>query len=213
MGVSRLSKRAQAKDSDTVDDALLLPARARCPRGHEVAVEATSAGWATAQCDYCSAYFEYLGDVKCARSNNNTKRLRGKTRRFDVRTTITFRTPNGESEQQRMVLQGIRPEPRELVHLRQPHRFSSSRGRSGIYHVANYTVGEQWNLLRPFSWVRVALRLALVLLVAWWAGQAIHDAFNTSITNAVIGGAVVGVLLVAVIGIRYWRRHAIPKAK
>ena len=190
-------------------DGLEPSVRIRCPRGHEIDGAQTMMGWDRIRCP-CGLLFEYLGDVKCARSNNKTKKLPGKKRRFDVETTLTVRTPAGGSEQQRIVLHGMQSEPRELVHLRAGHRMSCSRGRTGVYHVVNYTIGEQWNLLRRFSWWMVGLRLVPILLVASLTADVAQDSFHASTGGSVLWTVIAGLLTATVLAVRYGRRHAVP---
>jgi len=185
---------------DVASDELLAPVRIRCPRGHELAAKMTIGGWSSTKCHRCGARFEYLGDAKCARSNNNSKSIPGKKRRFAVHTTITFRTPEGVSEQQRMVLHDIRPEPGELVHLRQGHRFSCSRGRTGVYDLANHTVGERWPLLLQFSWLTVILRIIPIFLAGW----LLADIWS------LLAGVITAVIVALVLAKRYGDRHAVP---
>lgn len=73
-------------------------------------------------------------------------------------------------------------------------------GRTGVYHVVNHTVGENWKLLRPFAWLTVALRLFPILLVGWLV------ALILGLLPAVMAGLIVA----AVLTNRYARRHAVP---
>lgn len=181
----------------------------KCPRGHRVDVGQTGGGWERIPCSQCGMLFAYLGDVRCSRHNNHTDRLRGKKRRFAVETTVTFRTPAGPSEQQRMVLYGIRDERRELVHVRQGHRFSCSEGSTGVYYFVNHTLGEPLALLPPISWTAVLLLIPIVL-VAWitaaTAADLSHGSIGTTLLSVVSVVGAVGALLYT----RYRRRHAWP---
>jgi hypothetical protein len=183
--------------------------RVRCPRAHGVDVEPTERGSELMRCPECGMSFAYLGEVRCARSENKTSRLPGKTRRFAIQTTVTFHTPAGESEQRRIVLHGIRNEPRELVHVRQGHRFSCSEGRTGVYYLVNHTLGEQWNLLRPLSWT-AALLLLPILFVGWVAAEIAQGSFHASTGRSLLWAVVASVIVAAMLYARYRQGHALP---
>jgi hypothetical protein len=163
------------------------------------------------RCPECGLLFGYLGDVRCIRSQNKTRRLAGKKRRFAIQTTLTFRTPAGASEQQRMALRGIRTEPGELVHVRQGHRFSCSEGRTGVYYVVNHTIREQWNVLPPLSWT-AALRLLSILITGWVTARVAEDLFHASTGRSLVWAVIVGVIVAATLYVRYRRGHAWPLA-
>jgi DMSO/TMAO reductase YedYZ heme-binding membrane subunit len=88
--------------------------------------------------------------------------------------------------------------------------MSCSRGQTGVYHVVNYTLGEQWNLLRRFAWWMVGLRLVPILLVAGLTADLAQDSFHASTARSVLWAVIVGVLTAVVLAVRYGRRHAVP---